>query len=550
MLYHIRRVLSITILLAFVAAAWLAWHSTLRLFIPSGGDTLTIALYLLSTVIQSLAAILGITVAVLFITAQVTTRAQYGRLLRDIYKDRTTYIFLSFYFLAITSGVILLSEIGTIVKLGNFRWLDLHILVSITAVVLLLPLILVQIENINPYLLAVKLSKRITVKRILAYKLVQISFPAGQAGKAEYRLVVWGHLHGRDDPLGPFHEIIMGTVQARDRVTFSALIRLLLQRVAKISSVPYPSKPLRPNSSKRWLAKVSDHVFTTIPPLNSLENRLAVALHILHYIVRRTCNLRSEWGDLDTMRQQAILNIRDLITTLCLRRDSSQLIEVCLYATMHICLGYEGVRRYGQHEALSEYYDLSNILMNSGKPEEADLCVQILAVLAERTSQIPLAIRGAMEAQIHPSLVESYRKYINIARANQQWIPGSEIRDPWRYRVPDYNSGIRTQTYTMSTATQEKLRQKVTELIDLVAHLTVQKRELEDYVLKSEMESLRSQQKSVSDSFAQTLSAVSLLETKLSELEQGAKVKTNEINADMALIKQQLRTIAEHFENP
>ena len=324
---------------------------------------------------QSLSSILGITIAVLFITAQISSRPRYARTITEIYANKTTFVILSLFFLAISTGIASLAFVSLIVESGDYRILSFNVLVSTISIAFLCPLTLIQIENLSPYLLAMKLAKRVKPLRIYAYQLAQVDIDQDSLGKLRYSLLVWGHDHGRDDPLGPFHEVIMGAVESRDRIQLSALVRLLLQRIARYSAVPYPAKPAstlsQTSEEPKWFNSLYLFAFAPVSPVDQLR----VALHLLHYIVRRAHNLRREWGNLDTVRQQFILNIGDLIQSLNLRKGTEQIIDICLFSVMHICLGYADVPRYGRLEPLRRYYQISKELAASNKCDQALLSI-------------------------------------------------------------------------------------------------------------------------------------------------------------------------------
>lgn len=428
MLPFARRVLTIALVVLFVLALLLIYRGSLHFFRPSAHDaeTLTIALYILSTLVQSLAAALGVTIAVLFIAAQFGASGQYVRSLVEIYRQRATLTIVGFFVATLAVGLLSLGALANIVRDRRYWVIDLNLALGVMAMLLLLPLVLVQIENLNPYFLAIKLARRISIRRILGYGLVSIEEKAELGGRCKYKLIVWGHQHGREDPLGPFHEIVMIAVRGRDRLQVSALTRILFRRVAQTSRVPY--KLLARSGAKRkmgWFARLSSGLRVSY----KASERLAVTLHILHYSIRRCENLRQEWGAIDSVRQQYLLNLADLISALSLREENRQAIEVCLFAMLHFSLAYGDVPRLGEREALTTYFQVAESLFTLGMFFEAELCAELLGVISVVTWQLPL------------ELVEQRALRSEIATCFYRGRRRKEIEfsgDPWRDRLSRY----------------------------------------------------------------------------------------------------------------
>lgn len=441
MLFHVRRALltATFLLLAFLTTTIITGR--LRIFDPppSQPEILTIALYLLSTLVQSLAAIMGITIAVVFITAQLAVRPNYSRTITQVYRNPTVLLVLLCFISGISLGVYLLSTLHYFIAAQDYRYLDCEIVLAISSILLLVPLTLEQIENLDPYLLAARLARRITTKGIRRYGLADVTPEVGSPQTVAYRLILWGHQHGEQDPLGAIHEIIMGAVGARDRVQLISLVRLLLKRIAGQAGVPFGRTPSRLTRGHRFSWEVArGQIALILGRERCIPDQVTVALHILHYVVRRTANLRREWGDLDAVRQEFLWTLCDLIAALNMRSGTQQVIELCLYAVMHICLSYGNVRRYGRREPLVECYRLVSDLTESAKPRQAELCLQIVALLSVRTHQLPGEPRLRGERMLAPSALATYQAARTLALDQPEWVPGNADRDPWRYRVETY----------------------------------------------------------------------------------------------------------------
>jgi hypothetical protein len=213
---------------------------------------------------------------------------------------------------------------------------------------------------------------------------------------------------------------------------------LLLRLVADVFGVPYSQVPTRSRmAGKAPKLSTSAELFIRRPHRN--DHAIAVTLFVMTYVVRRAQRLREEWHGLDIVRQQYILNIRDLIVALNLRKQTTDAIQICLFAVLHICLSYSKVLRYGEDEALRHYFVLLSELAVSGKREAANLCAAILAVIVQRTAQIPASLRADLEETILPELRSAYHEALANVSRDQNWLPGTADVDPWRYRIPMYD---------------------------------------------------------------------------------------------------------------
>lgn len=385
---YLRRLLSIIIILSFLGALWLVCRGSLSFFRSSDDhtETLTIALYLLSSLAQSLAAILGIFVAVFFVGMQFGFGLQYIRSIVKLYQQRTAFVVLIFYALAIALHFFSLSLVGEIVREKQLWLLDLNVLIAATAVTAVIPLVMLQVENANPYYLGLRLVRLLNAKRVSEYGLAQVSPGRNGTNDLVCRLVVWGHQHGREDPLGPFHEVVMVSVRNQDRLLLSALIRLLLQRAASICGVYYRRLPRRKNES-RFLAFLHEVRGRVPRTYSSKACRVAVVLHVMHYVIRRCHNLRKEWGDLDSLRQQFILNVVDFLQVLRKGRSPQKELEIGIFSLLHLALGYADVTRAGEQESLVEAFSLARHLESDGLVSQAILCVEVLAFVSAKTGQ-------------------------------------------------------------------------------------------------------------------------------------------------------------------
>jgi hypothetical protein len=437
MIYRLRRGLAALILLGFAVATVAVVRGVAHFFLPyaMAADTLSAAINLLSTLVEGIASIIGITIAVLFITVQTSNRPNFTRALNELYSDKTVAVFVTFFFAALVGDVLSFSYLSRVLSADALWVLDLDVILSLSAILFLGPVILLQMENINPLLLAVKLCSRVTPRRIRAYQLATIEADASAHGRYLCTLNIWGQQHGLLDPLGAMHEVIMTAVESRDRVLLAGLNRTLLRRIARFAGVPY-STSNQPRTGWYWTAW--RRIYITAHRPRRVEDQLAVALHLMHYMIRRAHNLRREWGDFDMLRQQYLVNIRDLIEALTERRETNQIIDLCLCAMLHIELGYGDIERprNSRVEPLSAYFPLATSLAEKGNRDQATLCVTILGFLAARDKHLRVIDLEALVAGLPKDERLVYNTALSNATSSLDWFP--TFSDPWHYLVTSY----------------------------------------------------------------------------------------------------------------
>lgn len=424
------------VLLSYLYASVSVVLGFFHFFVPHAApaDTLSGALYMLSTLVEALASIIGITIAVLFITVQTTNRPNFTRAINELYSDRTLVVFLLFFFAALIADILSLSFLAPILTTPLLWILDLDVALSLAAILLLAPVVLLQVENMNPLFLAVKLCARVTARRIRAYQLANVDDDPTDTGRYKCTLNIWGQQHGLLDPLGAVHEVIMIAVQNRDRVLLSGLSRTLLRRIARYAGVPY-STSNRPHGRFwklwRWF------YLRTHWPIPK-PDQLAVTLHLLHYTIRRSQNLRREWGELDMLRQQYLLNLHDLIEALAYRKNTGQVIELCLCAVMHIELGYGHIppQKNSRSEVLSTYFSLLIHLVNQGYTSEGILVGRMLGFLSIRTPHLNVGNHDALIASLPKEIRNEYEAWAQKSRSDLTCVPNDE--DPWAYFLSSY----------------------------------------------------------------------------------------------------------------
>jgi len=434
MIFNARRDITICTLALFVATIYLVITGRIRIFqqYVNPSDNLNTALYLLSTLAQSISAMLGITIAVLFISAQINSKTEYSRTLIAIYRSKSTIMAIFFMCVSVISSLVSLAMLGTISYRNSWYVLDINLSISIASICLLVPLVLEQLENINPYALAKKFVRGISANSIKNYGLVIVNADSRREEVFQYELRQFGYGHGLEDPLGPIHELIMGAVSNKDRTQLTALLRTLIGKIASVCATSYK---IEPSQLRRHLSQANILLQRTFKTPETVESRLRVAIHIFHYVVRRSFYLKKEWDSKDYVRQSFIIAVRDLIDSLIIEISNAKVIDVSLYAIMHICLGYNDVKRHGRYEPNISMFSVANDLYKAGFVQQANLAIDVLACLSVRTRQFEDVVSANDELGLDADLQARFEKEKKRATEDPSWFPGEEDGDPWRYRL-------------------------------------------------------------------------------------------------------------------
>jgi hypothetical protein len=400
-----------------------------RIFQPYGNivDSQTGALYLLSTLTQGVAAVVGISIAVFFVTIQSNGKSGLARVLGELHAGRSISAYIAFFLTVLACDIFALSALSAIVSGAKWWLIDLVVLANIAVMFLLGPIVLLQIENVHPLILALKLSAKITPRRIWRYQLVRIdSAPAASGRRHVCSLNMRGQRHGLDDPLGAMHEVMLIAVNNRDRVLLSALTRILLRRIARCCGEAYP---VSRQGEMRRVWRLWSRLYGLLGTRCDEKSRLAVTLHILHYVIRRTENLRKELGAQDMIRQQYLLNLHDLIEAVARRTDSNEVIELCLLAAFHIDMKYSDIGRYSTAaDALNAYFALAMLLDSRGYHSQALLTMRILGFLATNTVHLD---RQEVAEMLERSDRELQGAYGSIPQTDERGYVDFGIPDPW-----------------------------------------------------------------------------------------------------------------------
>src|SRR5581483_7052083 len=227
----IRRLITLLIIGTSGLLLLLVWSDALALYgsvsTPESQTTLV-------TVIQTAGALGAAALAVVFITAQLSAAGGRPSILRELYRSSDIYILFTFLAITVLGGVAVLAFISRSAHHWEHEAYDSLLIFASGTVLLVLPTIMSQLENLDQTILASKLSSRLTPDSIIAYGLTDVRVHSTDHSRADYHLITVGLRPNSVDPLRPLHELLMEAVGARDRVLFGKLFRYMLEPIARV----------------------------------------------------------------------------------------------------------------------------------------------------------------------------------------------------------------------------------------------------------------------------------------------------------------------------
>jgi len=390
---------------------------------------------LLGTVVQTTATFGAVALAVVFFTAQLSGVGR-PSVVRELYRSRDVYLLFGYSAATVLGGYVAMVSAGQLVAPWRSRILDSIIVLGVASVLLVLPTLMSQIENLDQTMLAAKLVGRIKPAAIIDYGLSEVAVVPERKNGVTYELVTVGLRPRRVDPLRPLHELMMEAVNTRDRVLFGKLFRYLLAPVARVHGLNwdyYGDKSVWP-SHPGWINRLRARRY-------SLSEKTHITLALLHYSVKRARNLLTEWENRDIGRHGIVTGVGDLIRSLATVKDGATAIRICLYATLHIEKFYCEVRPYGRIEPMNAFFETAQILFVAGKTEEAELCARVLGWVSVRTGQLTSERSPGLESLLSDSLKETYNGARDLASLDAVWLP-TAADDPWRNWPPSEDDKI------------------------------------------------------------------------------------------------------------
>ncbi|HXO20915.1 MAG TPA: hypothetical protein VOA87_13445 [Thermoanaerobaculia bacterium] len=423
-LYRIRHLSFVTIVMVSVVWIGAIWRGSAVIYNPLGHDDSHLDA-VLATAIQTTSSVGGVALALIFITAQLSSSK--SSVLRELYRSSEVYVLLFYFAGTLLVGYLAFAALPTPQSATALKIVDTVLTFALTSVVLVIPVLILQIENINPTILAAKLADRIKPKSLIDYGLTQVEFMPGDPTQIQYRLITVALRPREVDPLRPIHEVLMEAVRARDRVLFGKLFRHFLKPIARVHGATWDLSGLRVQGNAD-----TSLIRTLLSRRYGARERVHLTLAILHYSVKRARNLKAEWEGRDTGRHGILTGMGDLIRCLNPVQGAGTSIRIALYATLHISEYYADVRPFGRIEPLNYYFETANQLWVAKKTREAELCAEILAWITIHTDQLKEERSPSLYNSLPGDLKSVFFVAQERARSDAKWLPGFEDEDPWR----------------------------------------------------------------------------------------------------------------------
>jgi hypothetical protein len=148
-----------------VAAVVLVLAGVLRIH---AGDLNGSSLFMLSSYLQSLAAVLGIAFTLTLIGVQLAAQTYTHRVIR-LHTNSTTFVLtFAVFIVAMVYIALLMADYRHVQQAGDLRWIDLAVVLFISALVLLVPFALRTIRLLAPGNIANALLARLTARQLEA----------------------------------------------------------------------------------------------------------------------------------------------------------------------------------------------------------------------------------------------------------------------------------------------------------------------------------------------------------------------------------------------
>ncbi len=404
-------------------------------------DAMTGGYYLFSTIAQTLGSIMAIYIAVFFMLAQFTTKANFLRVLTQLYSGRTPLLLLLLYVSTIGYSLVGLACLPYIVSHRYHTAFDVELVLATASLLFLIPAVIAQIENLNPVHLARKFAYNFDASAVKTYGLAEVSCASGADVRLSYSLHRWGHRHGLLDPLGGIHELIIDAVRDRDRIRCLAIVHVLVERVSLLCGAPLIRRigTARPFLRATLGERLSGLFAAPIRPLCTAD-RIRVTLHAHHYIVRRAHRFTQEWPNYDILRQGVLVALGDLLLALASAKNNNYPLRLSLFAFRHVSLGYHAVERVGDYEPIMELATVIKQLTARGYAEEAVLAGQILRELKSRLG-LGSGYRPAESVEAASPTIGADTEQVAATFKGVLWDPREDV---WAHLEATYpNLGLR-----------------------------------------------------------------------------------------------------------
>lgn len=367
---------------------------------------------LLPAISGALASISGVLIAAYLLISQISGRRPYSRFVVSFYSPVDFCYFLIF-FGTILSAAGLLAFSPRIAHAKGFYAYDIVFTLFVASIVCLSALMVRHLMVFNYRLVAERALRTFNLRGIKRYGLVFVE-RIDPDRLPTFKLKDWGHRHNLKDPLGPFHDLVMEAVHTKERISFHICLNVLFGKVANLIGCPWRRQfGLAGGDQERGSPIKWGFFVPSFRPAKSIEEGVQVLVHALHYVVRRSKKMVTEW-ELDNHRQIFTITLADLILTLAESRRHEVLVNICLDAVLRVNWDYKQVAPFGSYEPVKDLFWLSSELGRRGFGGAAQYCLRVLAFLELNTPYLSVGrgvnLKELLES-MRPELTIIYEKF-------------------------------------------------------------------------------------------------------------------------------------------
>jgi hypothetical protein len=438
-----------------------------------GSDAATRCLSQLTT---ASAAVLGIVVGILgsaliaiFVYAQIANARGLRRVVSALTNPFGIVLLLALHAATLSLALVIL---GSSVRLAAYcAGQLLHITLIMTLATFLSTVVVgfSQAENLSLLLAMNKACRRINSRHAHLFGRATVT-PARRGGQQYWLadLTRLAHGRGRDDFLGPAHDVLTEVNALNDRVLFMKALRCIYRRVAiergrelHVSRWRTPKRlsggrvPLGARTWERgWYRRRLLH------PRALRRNRrivqdLELCIIVVDYMIRRSRNLRRaasvgrNRGRQDKLRHQFAWPMLDFACTLSYDRKNAPLVDIVLYGLFYLEREFRRETADGDQEPLRLAGTLYVRMVDSGMREQAESLCDILTFVGScgdhlagnRRDQLDKWLRRAAEGRGQPVLYGvDFSLQMSMAGIRAQRVGhdaalvslGRRIQNPWR----------------------------------------------------------------------------------------------------------------------
>lgn len=382
-----RRIFDVASLALLATAGALVWLRPASRLLPE--ELPLHAAFILSlegSILSALASFSGMLIAAFLISSHLGDGRPYSRIATSFRSTSGWYPFAYLFLTAVLSSSLMAAAYRV-----RHPWtaiVDASAIMFFGSITALISLVIYSFAILSPKSAVDRLLQRYTARSVQKYGLLDVT--SGRRGSiASYRLRTWGHRHNLFDPLGGFHDMLMDAVGDRERITVHLLLDRLMDRVANLNGVSLHRGFALASVDQRsrtgtFLRNLVDFTRSPLRPRRAVA--LQITAHALHYMVRRSNRLMTEWT-LDNHRQIFTINIANLLRTL-IKTKRPELLDICIDAIIRINHDYRAITSHGSYEPVHELFKLAQELDRNGLFEPSARLVRGLAFLDENTTYV------------------------------------------------------------------------------------------------------------------------------------------------------------------